>query len=95
MQTPQVVSALKRASASTGAGFDFLMKMAVRESSLDPTAKAGTSSAAGLFQFIEQTWLGAVKQYGDRSRPRRFFRRYYSAMHQGSICQLKNAARQE
>lgn len=64
--TPQVVSALKRASASTGAGFDFLMKMAVRESSLDPSAKAGTSSAAGLFQFIEQTWLGAVKQYGDK-----------------------------
>ncbi len=64
--TPQVVSALKRASASTGAGFDFLMKMAVRESSLDPSAKAETSSAAGLFQFIEQTWLGAVKQYGDR-----------------------------
>jgi len=61
-----VVSALKRASASTGAGFDFLMKMAVRESSLDPSAKAGTSSAAGLFQFIEQTWLGAVKQYGER-----------------------------
>ncbi len=62
--TTQVVSALKRASASTGAGFDFLMKMAVRESSLDPSATAGTSSAAGLFQFIEQTWLGAVKQYG-------------------------------
>ncbi len=62
--SPQVMSALKRASASTGAGFDFLMKMAVRESSLDPSAKAGTSSAAGLFQFIEQTWLGAVKQYG-------------------------------
>lgn len=64
--TPQVVSALKRASASTGAGFDFLMKMAVRESSLNPLAKARTSSAAGLFQFIDQTWLGAVKQFGGR-----------------------------
>jgi hypothetical protein len=38
--------------------------MAKRESSLNPAAKAQTSSAAGLFQFIEQTWLGAVKTHG-------------------------------
>ena len=56
--------ALKRASNRTGAGYEFLKKMAARESSLNPMAKASTSSAAGLFQFIEQTWLGAVKQYG-------------------------------
>jgi Transglycosylase SLT domain len=62
----QVTSALQRAGAKTGADFDFLMKMAQRESSLNPNAKAKTSSAAGLFQFIEQTWLGAVKQYGAR-----------------------------
>ena len=62
----QVTSALKRAGAKTGADFDFLMNMAKRESSLNPDAKAKTSSAAGLFQFIEQTWLGAVKQYGQR-----------------------------
>jgi len=60
----QVTTALKRAGERTGAGFDFLMKTAMRESSLNPNAKAKTSSAAGLFQFIEQTWLGAVKQYG-------------------------------
>lgn len=60
----KVISALKRASASTGAHFDYLVKTAARESSFDPSAKASTSSAAGLFQFIEQTWLGAVKQYG-------------------------------
>jgi len=62
----QVTSALRRAGAKTGADFDFLLKMAQRESSLNPNAKAKTSSAAGLFQFIEQTWLGAVKQYGAR-----------------------------
>lgn len=62
----QVTAALKRASAATGAGFDFLVAMARRESSLDPSARAKTSSAAGLFQFIEQTWLGAVKLYGTR-----------------------------
>ncbi|WP_411817659.1 transglycosylase SLT domain-containing protein [Hyphococcus sp. DH-69] len=59
-----VTSAVKRASTSTGAGFDFLMKMAARESGFDPNAKAQTSTASGLFQFIEQTWLSTVKKYG-------------------------------
>lgn len=59
-----VSGALKKASASTGVGFDYLYRVALRESSLNPAAKAKTSSAAGLFQFIEQTWLGAVKTYG-------------------------------
>ncbi len=59
-----VSGALKKASQSTGVGFDYLYRVAVRESSLNPAAKARTSSAAGLFQFIEQTWLGAVKKYG-------------------------------
>jgi hypothetical protein len=60
----KVSGALKRASASTGVGFDYLYRVAVRESSLNPAAKAKTSSAAGLFQFIEQTWLASVKKYG-------------------------------
>lgn len=59
-----VTSALKSAGQSTGVSFDFLLKMAKRESSLNPLAQAKTSSAAGLFQFIEQTWLGAVKTHG-------------------------------
>lgn len=59
-----VTGAVKRAAQSTGAHFDFLMKMAARESGFDPNAKAKTSSAAGLFQFIEQTWLSTVKTYG-------------------------------
>jgi hypothetical protein len=40
------------------------MKTAGRESGLNPGAKAGTSSAAGLFQFVEQTWLSTLKQHG-------------------------------
>jgi hypothetical protein len=59
-----VAYAIERASARTGADFDYLMKTAARESSLNPDAKAGTSSAAGLFQFIDQTWLGMVKEHG-------------------------------
>lgn len=61
-----VTRALKDASEATGAGFDVLYNIAKRESSFDPGAKAKTSSAAGLFQFIEQTWLGVVKDYGAR-----------------------------
>ncbi len=40
------------------------MKKASQESSLDPTAKAKTSSAMGLYQFTSQTWLRSIKQHG-------------------------------
>ena len=59
-----VEAAIRRASTSTGVDFDFLMKTARRESAMNPNAKAPTSSASGLFQFIEQTWLGTVKRHG-------------------------------
>ncbi|MEJ0025868.1 MAG: hypothetical protein WDN01_07565 [Rhizomicrobium sp.] len=60
----QILGALQRASAATGADFNYLLDTAMRESSLKPSAQASTSSAAGLFQFTEQTWLGTVKTYG-------------------------------
>jgi len=59
-----VLAALKQASAATGSDFDYLLCTAMRESSLRPHAKSATSSACGLFQFVEQTWLGLVKQFG-------------------------------
>jgi hypothetical protein len=59
-----VVSALKRASVATGSDFHYLLGTAMRESSLKPAAQSSTSSAAGLFQFVEQTWYGLVKDYG-------------------------------
>jgi hypothetical protein len=34
------------------------------ESNFNPKASASTSSARGLFQFIDQTWLGTVKEAG-------------------------------
>ncbi|WP_375459765.1 lytic transglycosylase domain-containing protein [uncultured Enterovirga sp.] len=61
-----VVDAIRQGAAATGTDFDYLLKTARRESALDPAAKAPTSSATGLFQFIEQTWLGLVKSDGDR-----------------------------
>ncbi len=58
--------AFQSASTSTGTSFDYLVKTAARESSFNPTAKAKTSSATGLFQFIESTWLETMKEAGPR-----------------------------
>lgn len=59
-----VIGALRNAAQRTGADFSYLLQTAMRESSLDPKAQASTSSASGLFQFVEQTWLGTVKAHG-------------------------------
>lgn len=64
--TSTVVSALKDAAAATGSDFHYLLGTAMRESSLKPLAQSATSSAAGLFQFVDQTWLGLVKSYGGK-----------------------------
>jgi len=61
-----VEAAIERASKATGVDFSFLMKTAGRESGMNPGAKAGGSSAAGLFQFVEQTWLSTLKQHGSK-----------------------------
>jgi len=61
-----VEAAIRRASNATGVDADFLVRTARRESAMNPSAKAPTSSAAGLFQFIEQTWLGTVKAHGTK-----------------------------
>jgi hypothetical protein len=59
-----VISAVKNASVRTGVDFNYLMAKARQESSFNPAAKAKTSSATGLFQFIDSTWLSAVKEHG-------------------------------
>jgi hypothetical protein len=61
-----VTSAIKLASAQTGVDFSYLVKKADVESSMDPKAKSSSSSATGLFQFVEQTWLRVIKAYGDK-----------------------------
>jgi hypothetical protein len=61
---PKVVGAIREASRATGTGFDYLLKTAMRESSFNPNAKSSKSSATGLYQFIDQTWLATLKQSG-------------------------------
>ena len=60
----QVVDAIRQASSATGADFDYLLATARRESSLNPQAKSTTSSATGLFQFIDRTWLDLMRRHG-------------------------------
>ncbi|MBI5128288.1 MAG: transglycosylase SLT domain-containing protein [Rhodopseudomonas palustris] len=62
----RVAGAIKQASGATGASFEYLLTTAKMESNFNPTAAASTSSAKGLFQFIEQTWLGTVKEAGSQ-----------------------------
>ena len=60
----RVQNAIAAASASTGVSFHYLYHQASVESGLNPNAKASTSSASGLYQFTEQTWLATMKQHG-------------------------------
>ena len=59
-----IENVIRRAADRTGVDFGFLLRTARRESSLNPKARAGTSSAAGLFQFVEQTWLSQMQRHG-------------------------------
>lgn len=61
-----VRAAIARASRATGVDFDYLLAQAKIESSLNPQAKAGTSSAAGLYQFTSGTWLQTLDRHGER-----------------------------
>lgn len=60
----RVAGAIKQAADTVGTSFEYLLSTAKMESDFNPTAGASTSSARGLYQFIDQTWLGTVKEAG-------------------------------
>jgi hypothetical protein len=66
VQRSDVRAAIARASAATGVDFNYLLAQAKIESALDPSARAGTSSAAGLYQFTTGTWLETLDRHGAR-----------------------------
>jgi hypothetical protein len=59
-----VTGAIRHAARMTGADFQYLLATAQVESNFNPNARVATSSARGLFQFIEQTWLATLKEQG-------------------------------
>jgi hypothetical protein len=60
----RVDAAIRQAAANSGVDFSYLYHQARIESGLNPNAKARTSSATGLFQFVDQTWLATVDKHG-------------------------------
>lgn len=76
-----VRAAIQRASVATGVDFSLLVETARRESAMNPHAKASTSSATGLFQFIDSTWLDMVRRHGADHG----LSRYASALQNGQV----------
>jgi hypothetical protein len=60
----RVAGAIRQAASTSGTSFRYLLTTAKMESDFNPTAGASTSSAHGLFQFIDQTWLSTFKEAG-------------------------------
>lgn len=63
-QSGDVRGAIARAAERTGVDFNYLLAQAKLESRLDPTARAQSSSAAGLYQFTSGTWLDTLSRHG-------------------------------
>ena len=63
--SPRVEAAIASAASSTGVDFAYLLHQARVESGFNADARARTSSASGLYQFVEQSWLGTVKRHGE------------------------------
>ncbi len=59
-----LVETVVRAARDTDTDPTLLMAIADKESAFAPTVKASTSSATGLFQFIDSTWLRVVRDFG-------------------------------
>lgn len=62
--TPEVTRAIHQASQRTGVDFKYLVAQAGQESGFKSDAKASTSSARGLYQFIDSTWLTMIRDKG-------------------------------
>jgi hypothetical protein len=60
----QLAATVLRAAAATATSPVYLMALADKESSFRPDVQAPTSTATGLFQFIDATWLQMVREFG-------------------------------
>lgn len=67
MKVPRwLAETVVRAAQVTNVDPAYMMALADKESSLLPDSKARTSSAEGLFQFVEGTWLEVLRRYGPK-----------------------------
>ncbi len=64
-KVPRVlVETIVRAARETETDPVYLMALADKESSFQPSVRAATSTAEGLFQFLTGTWLELVRSFG-------------------------------
>ena len=63
-EAPGLQVAILRASAISGVAPSFLWRIASLESGFRPEARSSVSSAVGLFQFLNSTWLSSLRRYG-------------------------------
>ncbi len=61
-----LVDKIVQAAKATQVDPVLLMAIADKESAFRTEVQAQTSSATGLYQFIERTWLGVVREFGSR-----------------------------
>jgi len=64
--TSAIVNSIRQASRGSDVDFGLLMAQAEQESGFNAHAHASGSSAAGLYQFIDSTWLDMVRRFGGR-----------------------------
>ena len=91
----RIAGAIKQAASTTGTSFEYLLATAKMESNFNPTAGASTSSARGLYQFIDQTWLGTVKEAGAPARLRPIRRRHHQILLRQLLGQRSRRARRD
>ena len=63
---PDVDAAIERGARVTGVSPAYLRSTAIAESGLRASINSKTSSAQGLYQFLDNTWLATVCEYGPR-----------------------------
>ena len=81
-----VVAAIQNAAQKTGVDFGYLLTKAQTESNFNSNATSSSSSATGLYQFTDKTWLQMVKEYGSGCG----LGQYAGAIN--SDCEVSNAA---
>ena len=86
----QARQAIAQASTRTGVNFDYLLAQAKLESGLDVDAKARTSSATGLFQFIESTWMETMQRHGNQLGLGQYASQVSDPAMRGHILALRN-----
>lgn len=62
--TPADAFAIRHASKVIGVDYAYMMELVSAESSFITDVEASTSSATGLFQFIDNTWLLMLHEHG-------------------------------